>query len=603
MPFGDGGYETRDYRAKRIPNLTGLERVRQVRFTNRVLSGVGALTAIGTKSRLFHLCAIGFWWAWAALIVYLFMFDRDYVVFWTLLLIEVALLSGQVWILSSRNQTRLLYGEVTAMFVALQLLPIASAGATNLMGLDSYYELRATVEIMSSGWNPNLSLLGSVSAYPAVHLFTAQLSMILEAQVFDVARWIGLLAYSVAFLFYLLFARTLFQDPRVIVLSALPVAFMYYFVMGSAFGRNPFSIALYFLTLFLVARNYQSPKIRWTLMILVSATAMLFAHPLAPVVLAAFLVWSLIARRAWIRTRQHSRRLCRRASAGEPAPPALPSLNFTIFVVVTVFAYFVFLGLWSQQVFATTITELATGQPGAPFGTGGGTPIYWRVFLYGQAAVGGAFVVLIMLKMKRKPDFVDFLLLSFAILVTLWSFASYYLRIEFTRFTLFSWPFLLLAGTRAGLETKHRKTTLLLVAALVAVNVAGYFPTTYDRNLAPAQGVWYLYVDPMERAAVIDYNASGAIVGDWYINMAFLYSRNETIHTDTSYFLHGYANASSYSFFYFDIRDRTWIFTRAANPEGYPKVSDQLYASYQETESMQRVYDNGAVEVYAIVPP
>src|SRR2546425_4640134 len=244
---------------------------------------MGAFFRPRMHSMWFKVSAILFCWSWTGLVMYLFVFDSNYLVFWTLLMAVIGAFGFQIVLLSGPSQTKLLYAETFAIFIGLQLLPIAYVGSSNVYETDAYYELRATLDIMSRGWNPNLSLLGSVSAYPAVHIFTAQLSSLLGVQVFDVARWMGLLGHTVAFVFFLLFAGALFRNPRVVLLSALPVAFMFSFVMGSSFTRTSFSVGLFFLTLFLVARNYPATNIRWTLLTFVSTTATLFAHSLAPV--------------------------------------------------------------------------------------------------------------------------------------------------------------------------------------------------------------------------------------------------------------------------------------------------------------------------------
>ncbi|MBT9151217.1 MAG: hypothetical protein DDT40_01405 [candidate division WS2 bacterium] len=552
-------------------------------------------------SRKFLLLATLFFILFSLLIAYLFLYRSNAFVFWAIVLSSAVLLLFQIMSARVKSEVNIIYVEIVVLFAGLQLINIAHAGLHNLFWLDAYYELVATENIIEGKWDPRI--LGTLGPYPAIHFLTAALSQITSAHIIDVARWMGLLTHTIALVFYLMLVETIFRNNKVTLLSGLGFVFLFYYVMTSGFGRMPLSMTLFFLVLFLVMRNRSMPKANVLILATLSLATLIFAHPLPPVVLVLFLGALALGYQFVYRGKASPSNLSTplnklRLSSFKPSS--------TIFVLLAVFgigAHFLYISIWAQQLLYEVVYILVdTGTPKV-IGTAAATPFYWRIFLFGQAIMGLIFAGLVFMNRKSREDLPCLLLISFAGFLSGWALLAYYLRIELMRFTLFLWPFALMAVSYSIMNSKRRNILSLLIVAFIIVNLFGYFPFKYDKSIEPkwAMGEWRRYVSEQERSAMMKFDVGGEVVGNHYFNMAFLYYRNKQIHTDGDFFIEGFSEPNIYSWFFFGEQDKERIFIRDL-PETL-RVSEELYSNYQKTPSMLRVYDNGAVLIFKICQP
>jgi len=534
-------------------------------------------------------------------VFYLFKLGSNSVVFWGLAVAIAVVVCYQIRLSSVDGAFGYAFAEVVATFVLLQLTSIANAGSHSIYWLDSYYEVRATDIAITSGWDPNTGILGSVGGYPAVHFLTGTISQTIGASVFEVARWMGLLTYTAAFVFYLAFARRTFRDIDLVLYSGIAISFMFYFVMVTGLGRMPFSVAIFFMILFLFVCNLKKPCLNLIATSLVCLWALVLSHPMAPIVLGAFFINLLILIRF------------RRALANESVTSTGPMDSmprkmgassvriYTLLVLVITTAYVVNVSIWSQDLLASTVSLLRGFTPVQEIGTGSSMPLHWRVFLYGQGVFGITLAAFVTRRPSEAHGFSINAMATFSFFVIAWMFVAYYLRIELIRFTIFIWPFLLLSGFGAIRIAGYKRLIPVFVVSFVLINIAGYFPDTYDRSLLPSRGEIYQYVSEQELVSVSSLNVSGVVVSNHYIGMAFLYMAGKEVNSNGIFFLEGYKHPGDTSYFYLDQRDRQWIFTREDTPGQYPFVSDELYRNYQQATYMLRIYDNGEVEAYHIL--
>lgn len=549
-------------------------------------------------SRKFFVLLLQFLLLWTSLIVYLFLYNSNSLVFWFIIVSIALLLTFQINYAINSIELTAIYAEIAILFVALQLISIANAGMDNLYWLDSSYELRAAKNILTNCWIP--SNLGTVSPYPAVHFLIICLSQVTGIELVNLARWMGLLMHGMALLFYIMFGKYITKDNKVILLSGLSFIYLYYYVMVTGFGRMPLSMALYFLILYLIIRNSDAPTEKFTFITILSSIALLFAHPLAPIVLAAFLIFNLII---YCLTRYNicSSKLSRNLGRGQLENTKFASINFVLLLLTGIAAYFVYISIWSHGLLISTFSILNHKETAHSIGTGLGTPLNWRIFLYGQGIIGLIFGFLIFESKKARKHFFILLLVVFSVFLVFWSFLSYYLKIEFMRFTLFIWPFMLLSTSYAIRNFKHRNILSYLMVVFIIINISGYYPDVYNHMNEPrySMGEWRQYLTVPEKISVSNFDTYGKIIGNHYINMAFLSLKNRTIDVDSSFYTEGFRKPSAYSFFYFEQIDKQRIFVRDVGTN-YSSISPKLYSDYQKTYSLSKVYVNGNVDVYKV---
>lgn len=535
------------------------------------------------------------------LIAYLFLDRSNAFVFWAIVLSSAVLLLVQIIWARAKSEVNIIYVEIVVLFAGLQLITIAYAGLDNLFWLDAYYELVATENIIEGKWDP--PLLGTVDPYPAIHFLTAALSQISGAHIIDIARWMGLLTHTIALVFYLMLAETIFHNKKVALLSGLGFIFLFYYVMTTGFGRMPLSMALFFLILFLVMRNASVPKTNVSILAILSLATLIFAHPLSSVVLVLFLAALALGYQFVYREKASPSNLSTllnklRLNSFKPS-----TMTFILLAVIGIGAHFLYISIWAQQLLYQVVSILTGTEMPRVIGAGAATPFYWRIFLYGQGVMGLIFAGLVFTNRRSRENLLCLLLISFAGFLGIWAFLSYYLQIEFIRFTLFIWPFALIAVAYSIMNSRHKNVLSLLVVAFIIVNLCGYFPFKYDTSIEPkySMGEWRRYLTEQEKLAVMKFDAEGEVVGNQYFNMAFLYYRNKQIHTDGDFYIEGYSQPNIYSWFYFGQVDKERIFIR--DMPVTLRVSEELYSNYQRTPSMLKVYDNGEVEIYKIWHP
>ena len=553
-------------------------------------------------SRFFSMLTILYSVLWTLLVGYLSMGSPNSLIFWYITLSIAVLIIFQINYTMDKSELHIIYAEIIAMFIALQLISIINAGMNNLYWLDSSYELRATENIIKSAWNPNT--LGSVGSYPAIHFFVATLSEVTGVELVNIARWMGLLLHGMALSFYLMFGICIFKNDKVSLLSGLSFIFLFYYVIVTGFGRMPLSMAFFFLILFLIVRNVKTPNIQFKALVILSLLSLLFTHPFAPVVLTAFLSFQLVAYNLIHRTKTFSSKLLRIVNRIQIENIRPLGINFILLLLILIAAYFMYISIWSQNLLSSTISILDGGNDGKSIGTGASTPLNWIIFLYGQAIMGLIFSFLIIKSQKAMTNYYSLSLAVFSGFMVIWSLMGYYLKIEFIRFTLFIWPFMLLAVSYAIVNSKHKNILSYLMVVFIIINIFGYYPDVYNKTIEPKYtvGEWRQYLTVYEKQSVSNFETNGKVVGNHYFNMAFLSLKDKTINVDSSFYTEGFRKPNTYSFFYLEEVDKQRIFTRGVGDSNL-NVSNELYLEYQKTIDLSRVYVNGDVDIYKISTP
>jgi hypothetical protein len=541
---------------------------------------------------------------WLLFLFYLFFDLSNAVTFWILALSCAVVLLLQIHYFNNKKEYRIIYLELILLFFALRLIPIMYAGMNNISGLDIYFELASTKNIIETGrWDPTFGA-GGVTLYPSVHLVATFLQKITTVGLECIAQWIGVLSYVSILIFYFLIANMLFKNDKVTLLSSLGFVFTLPYVVNSAFGRNPLAMLLFFMLIYLLLKRCYTPNLRYSGILAIFLTSLIFAHHLTRFLLVIFLVSLFIMYKATYRWQRMTYLTEVELVKEAPLQTLKPRIiTFTLLAIIGILAYFVYLHeAQMESLLKILVMTLFGGEEPLTFAvTSPHLPLHSIIYYYGLMVVGLVFALIVFINKKANRNFFALFFIAFSGLIFVLSYISQSMHVPFSfyRASLFTWPFALMAVSYAIVNSKPKKLLSLLIILFIVLNLAGYYPFMYDKSIEPdySHGEFRICLTEQEKVATEQFDVEGKVVGDHYIAMAFLYPKNKPVSWDIQFFLEDYAKLSRYSWFYFRQEDKERIFIRG---EGFAKVSDDLYSKYEDTSQLLKVYNNGEVEIYRI---
>lgn len=548
--------------------------------------------------------------SWVSLILYT-VFDRsNYVYFWIIVIFNVIIILVQINYFKFKLESQIIYLELLLLSTAITLIYIMNLGSGS--PLDYYYDLANIYTIYNSAWSPNVTVLGSsADNYPFSHFLALILAQITNCDVstflnenfLNMIRLISLPINLIIVSLYILIGKSLFKNEKITLMSTLGFIFLYVF-SSLIFSRQEISTLLFFFIIFLIiAEKPKNPLI--AILIVLSTIGLMFSHPLAPMVLFIFLTYYYIFVMFIDKFRYNSFNLKLFTVNFEKIGSSYENIrnkvspNLIILLLTFILAYFIYIGIWEQKQFNYTLLILKGTLPTSPLGSGLATPIHWRIFLYGQALMGLIFGFLVLKSRKTMENFYALFFLSFGVLLTAVSVVFYYFNIEFVRFTIFSWPFILYAAAHAITHSNHSKILSVLMILFVICNMFGYFPSVYDKN-QQIPGEWQQSVTEQQKMAVLTIQPNGRVLSNHYFNMILLF-RNVNYVGDPELYFNGYKDPKKFKqkvdFFFVSKEDFENIFIRGAEMR---TLTNETYNNYQNNSIMNRIYNNGDAYVYSI---
>ncbi|MFC1893698.1 hypothetical protein ACFLYR_06715 [Chloroflexota bacterium] len=552
---------------------------------------------------------------WLLLFVYILLFRSNSIIFWFIALSIAAVVILQTFQAKNGAELTFIRTEIIILCVTLQLMTLVYAGLDNLYWLDSYFEIAATTSIVKNGWNPNI--LGSVGPYPSLHFLAAFLWEITGVELIDIARYIGILFSTLSLVFYLLIVETIFKNRKAALFSGIAFIYLFYFVMEAGFGRMPLATTLFFLCLFLLVKSSNIPSVAISILIMLCVIASVFAHLMPLTILVIYLALLALMVNFIRHIMLDSSSMLDRFESLLPIEMKAPSVTIVLIGIVGILMHFVYFSYWAQEsILHQAFTIIIGVEAPRTIGTGGSTSLNWRIFLYGQGMLGFIFAFIVFKSKALRSNLPSVFFILFAGLMTALAFISYYLNIEFIRFTLYIWPFALMAMGYFVVKSKQILSSLLLIFFII-INIFGYYPFIYDKSIEReySAGQWRRYITYTEKSAVRfgiekgltsnvpdEYYAGRhvtTIVGNYYFNQAFLQYKQIQIILNPQFYHDLYMRPKVKTWFYLSQEDRRLLFLR----QGIMIVPDTLYLAYQNTSSMIKLYNNGQVEIYEVSPP
>lgn len=551
-------------------------------------------------SKKFTISLITFIMLWTLLVVYLFEYRSNTYVFWILAISMASLIVVQINYSNSRNNFYAIYIEIIMSYIALRMISFAVVGFTGMFGLDNYYELNAMNYLLEIGkWVPYPQVIDTVSGYPAAHILGVSLQLITTLKIEQFMLLFSTLIGIFTLIFIMLIGKTTYKDDKVTLFFSLGLSFIFLSAYMN-YGRMILSIILFFIIVFLILRNHRQ-KISFTILIVLSMVTLLYAHPMAPIILLIFVIMFIFLK--FLFDKGLFKHIFGKVSNVNSTDKINISLNFGLLLAVLILAYFTFVSLWQQNLLLNTFNVLTGVNASQTVGTASATPLSWQIFLFGQIAIGLLLTIIFIKYRNLINNYSSSFFVIFGSGLAIFSFVSYVLGQDIVRFTIFFWPFVLLPFAYIVEKSGKSKILSIIIVLFIVINISGYYMDTYDSALQPQLGSWRMYVTEQEMVAVETIHPEGYVLSNHYIKMAVMTYSSGVNLPGSSFYFEDYKDPSKSSYknlnyFFFEKDDLNNLFIRG---EGSLKVPYETYLDYQNTVDMERIYDNGAVETYKIV--
>lgn len=493
----------------------------------------------------------------------------------------------------SNYEIKFIYIELGFLFLGMKMLMINTVGLSGMYGLDVYYEISAINDLMDSGhWLASGLTSNSVDGYPTVHFLGSIISQISNIKIVYLTNVLSILTNLFSLVLLYCIGKKLFDDEKIILTTILGFIFVFLFIF-STFDRTLISYPLFLLIIYSFLVSHQ--KIIYNAISILAMLILVYSHPIAPIVLLIFILSLYVTNYLF-----NSKKIFHRFFKNLNSNLLHVNSNFMIMLVVIILAYFVYISLWQQRAFVNIIDILCGVETVQRIGTTSEVSFKWRIFLLGNGLVLLIYG-LVFLKFRNyvKNAYAPFFMF-FAMVLGFFSFTTYLLKLEFIRYLLFIWPFVLFATSYTLMKAKKQELLSILVILMIFVNIAGYYPETYE--ISENQTLTNrLHLTEQETIAIKTTNPSGRIVSNHYIQMAVLAYTNASSFSYTDFYLKDYKDPTKYrpNYFYFEKDDMENLYLRGFKPV---KVPYETYIDYKKTKHMNEIYDNGQVEGYTIIP-
>ena len=476
------------------------------------------------------------------------------------------------------------------LLLAVKMPLLSQAGLGGVYGLDTNYEVYYMDQLLNMGkWV--VTSADTVNSYPLIHFLGSIFSMMASIKIYYITSGIMLLMDILTLGFFMLISKSLFKDHKVTLFSSLGFIFIYLFIYF-AFGRMLISVFLFFLSIYLIVRfrTYVIPKI----LLVFSCILLVFSHPIAPIILMLFVIVVFLLN---FLNNKNIINIVFKNSKDDSS--FTMNINFLVILVVIIAAYFVYISIWEQAKFVTTLDMLTGLKKTIEVGMASESPLNWRIYLYGQGILAVIYSLIFIKYRDNVHNYNALILMTFGIFMGGLSIINYVLALELIRYTIFIWPAILLASNYVLLKSDKSKILSIMLILFVVINVSGYYADTYDKTYDRPFGQWRMHTTEQEEAAVLTMNTSGHIVSNQYFFMLIKkYSLKQNIvNMNPKYYVEDYKKKSNINYFYLEKEDLNNSFLRGYGPFRLPY---NTYLDYFDNKHLAGIYDNGDVEVFKV---
>lgn len=539
----------------------------------------------------FTISSIIFIFTWLLLVIYSVEFRNNSIIYWFLIISLLLLILLQINFKNlKQKEINFTYLEIVLLFIGLKMPIMSLVGFNGVYGLDTNYEIYYIDQILTFGkWA--VTSADSVNSYPLIHIVGSAFSMLANIKIYKITSFMMLVMDLVCLTLFIITSKYVFKEQKVSIYSSLGFIFIYLFVFF-AFGRMLTSVLLFLLIVYLMAR-FPSNIFSKTL-IIISSVLLVFSHPIAPLMLMLFVITLLLL--DILNNKDITTKFFKNLK--------LDSLfqiksNFLLILVVLILAYFIYIALYEQAKFVTTLKMLTGLETIQEIGTASQTPFNWRIFLYGQGLLAVIYGLIFIKYRNNVENSAALLFMSFGTLVGILSVVNYVLGLDLIRYTIFMWPAILLSSNYVLLKSNKTKVLSVLLVLFVVVNLSGYFIYTYDETYDRPLGQWRMHITEQEETSLLTMNISSSrmVSNHYFFMVTKKYSLKNIVIINPKYYLETYKKNSSVNYFFVEKEDLNNSFMRGHDPF---KIPWDVYQSYFETSQLAEIYDNGDVIVFKV---
>lgn len=507
----------------------------------------------------------------------------------------------------SKNEM-LIVSEIFLFTLALHFM-VARPGYAGLVGHDPHYEYSAAKTIESSGWPVPADLnipikTRNYSEWPMLDLLALSFSDILGLDLLTVGRWVPVLVNSFAVVFLYLFSRVTYENRQVSLTASLAfAAFFPYINFQTRFVRESFAFVLLFAFLYCLVKGQRTRQKAFHFLGILLIVFLVFSHHLTSFVLLLFLVTAALLVK-------FVPKIFKFEESGEKRA-LVPSLSLLILALLLNVSYWTTVGEFVIRAFSLLLSDLSFGGFGSfsarRFSLSAGS-IRVALASYGNLALLGVFVILILnyvLRNRKKANAADIVFAVFGAFWVISGYSSLYISslagVDFTRLATFGYAFLLLPVAHVTTLSKYRKAIAVLMGCFILLQVFTIPSYYYDVKARPeySYGSYREYYLPEEYSAVNRISLPGKVIGDWTTYELFgglqdaivIYQSDKVVQI----FEGNITLLKGYDWFVFRHEDFDLAKVGSSRPVA---VTMETYNEFSRTVLMEEVYCNGEVEIY-----
>ncbi|WP_192895443.1 hypothetical protein [Pelotomaculum sp. FP] len=509
--------------------------------------------------------------------------------------------------------------EVIVLFevviMSMGLLLMYAMPHDGLFSHDPHWDYSVVKAISEYGWPlPSAASVvertRNLAEWPLLHILTIIVSEIALMDSIVVAKYLPVVITSLTTIFFYLIIKNSYKDTVAALLGTLAFCSLFWHTFfHSLFIRETIAFMFFIMIIYILSKRQDlSTKI----IFIVAIVAVAFSHHLTCFILILFSLFLIIGK--YFLTKLINTNFLIEYKKDFHDNKLIQSSNTSfLFITTSILAYWIYIGGFTFKVLEILQKDLLYSSYGS-YSLNHYFTASARMMLgsYGNIL----FVLLIsisvlysIIKGKGNKSITDIIFLVWGGLIVTISYMSTYLmpRIEFSRFILFGYPFLIISATAA--IVKFKKPIKYIYILFVAFQLFLIPPYLYNNSFAPEYeyGKYREYFLPEEYIAASWFKNNvplkNKVVGDW-TSFELFGSQQFNVYHDTEstvqIFKGNLEGLDSYSWLI--LRNEDFYSARVGKPRATNPVvvTKETFGKFNEDRRMIKVYDNKEIMNFKI---
>ncbi|NPV91326.1 MAG: hypothetical protein HPY50_11210 [Firmicutes bacterium] len=534
--------------------------------------------------------------------------------FWVIIIILIIALLYQI---INFDGTRI--SELIVLFeiviISMGLLLMYAMPHAGLFSHDPHWDYSVVKAISEYGWPlpsaaPIIERTRNLAEWPLLHILTIMFSKIIRMDSQVIAKYLPVIITSLTTIFFYLVIKNLYKNVVAALLGTLAFCSLFWHVFfHSLFIRETIAFMFFIMIIYILSKR-QDLSIKITFIL--TTIAVTFSHHLTCFILMFFAFVLIIAKYLLPKLINTNTFMKYREDFQDNKLIKSSNTSF-LFITICVIAYWVYVGIFTFKVLnilqndflyssygSYNLNHYFTASARMIIGSYGNVLFLISVFI---------FLLYSIVKGKHNKSVADIIFLIWGGLIVAIGYISTYImpRIEFSRFILFGYPFLIISATAA--IVKFKKPIKYIYMIFVVFQLILIPPYLYNYSLAPEYeyGRYREYFLPQEYIAVSWFKnkvpLKNKIAGDWTSFELFGSQQFNVYHDNedaVQIFKGNLESLGSYNWLIF--RSEDFYAARVGKPRATNPVvvSQETFDKFNQDPRMAKVYDNQEIINYKI---